>query len=344
MPERFRSSLLELTRARLLETLREPAALFWTFAFPVLLAIALGIAFSSRPPEPVRVAVLGDATLAAALDAHDGIERLDLAGEAAETALRVGRIDLIVRAGQGGPTYAFDPTRPEGRMARRVVDDAVQRGAGRADALAVQEAPLTAPGARYIDFLIPGLIGMNVMSSSMWGTGWTIVLARRHHLLKRLAATPMRRHEFLLSFALARLVFLALEVIALVAAGWLVFDVAVQGSLFTLALTALFGTTCFMGLALLVAARPEDTEVASGWMNVVMLPMWLLSGVFFSYERFPEAVHPVLRLLPLTALNDALRAVINEGAPLADQLDQLAVLAGWSLLTFLLARRFFKWR
>jgi ABC-type polysaccharide/polyol phosphate export permease len=148
----------------------------------------------------------------------------------------------------------------------------------------------------------------------------------------------------LLSFALARLVFLALEVIALVAAGWLVFDVAVQGSLFTLALTALFGTTCFMGLALLVAARPEDTEVASGWMNVVMLPMWLLSGVFFSYERFPEAVHPVLRLLPLTALNDALRAVINEGAPLADQLDQLAVLAGWSLLTFLLARRFFKWR
>ncbi|MFH1462765.1 MAG: ABC transporter permease [Pseudomonadota bacterium] len=344
MADRVRSSLLELTRARLLETLREPAALFWTFAFPVLLAVALGFAFSSRPPEPVRVAVLGDPLLAAQLDAAEGVARLELVGEEAENALRVGRIDLIVRAGGGPPAYAFDPTRPEGRLARRVVDDALQRAAGRWDPLAAQEAPLTAPGARYIDFLIPGLIGMNVMSSSMWGTAWVIVLARRHKLLKRLAATPMRRHEFLLSFALARAVFLALEVVALVAAGWLLFGVAVQGSLLTLALTALLGTTCFMGLALAVAARPEDTEVASGWMNVVMMPMWLLSGVFFSYERFPAALHPLLRLLPLTALNDALRSVMNEGAPLTHQLGRFAVLIGWSLVTFLLARRLFKWR
>lgn len=344
MPDRLRSSLVELTRARLMETLREPAALFWTFAFPVLLAVALGLAFSSRPPEPARVAVLGNPILSSQLDAVAGIERLELAGEEAEAALRVGRIDLIVRAEEGAVTYAFDPTRPEGRVARLQVDAALQRAAGRTDPLAAREAPLTAPGGRYIDFLIPGLIGMNVMSSSMWGTAWTIVLARRHKLLKRLAATPMRRHEFLLSFALARVVYLGLEVVALVTAGWLIFGVAVQGSLLTLALTALLGTCCFMGVALAVAARPEDTEVASGWMNVVMLPMWVLTGVFFSYERFPAAVHPLLRLLPLTALNDALRSVMNEGGTLTDQLGRFAVLIGWGLVTFLLARRFFKWR
>lgn len=338
--------LVELTWARLVETVREPAALFWTFAFPVILAIGLGIAFASRPPEPSRVAILGSPAQVEDLGARlasDRLERVDLDPSQVDAALRTGRVDVLVVPGDP-VEYRFDPTRPEGRVARALVDDVLQRSAGRADVVATADREVTEPGGRYIDFLVPGLIGLNIMSSSMWGTGYNIVLARRRKLLKRLAATPMRRSHFLLSFMLARVVFLVAEVVALLVAGWLLFHVGVHGSVLAVLFVSLLGAMSFMGLALLVASRPDDTEVASGWMNVVMLPMYILSGAFFSYERFPDAVHPFLRALPLTALNDALRALMNQGASLASQGVELGVLALWGLAGFVLALRFFRWQ
>lgn len=350
MARRGMHPLLELTRARLLEMIREPGAVFWTFGFPVLLAIGLGIAFASRPPEPVRVAVVGPeaARVVDLLVAETEVELPDLAPEEVNPALRTGRVDLVVAAGEEEGaltvTYRLDPARPQARLARHVVDEAIQEARGRRDPVPSQQQVVTEQGGRYIDFLMPGLIGLNVMSSSMWGTGYTIVLARRRKLLKRLAATPMLRAHFLLSFALARLVFLVLEVAALVLAGWLIFRVAVHGSILVLSLVSLLGALSFMGVALLVASRPRDTEVASGWMNVVMLPMWILSGAFFSYERFPEPFLPFIRALPLTALNDALRAVMNDGAGLWATLPELGILAAWGLAGFVLAFRLFRWQ
>jgi ABC-type multidrug transport system permease subunit len=352
--------LVELTLARLREFVREPGAIFWTFGFPVLLAIGLGIAFRSKPASEVRVAVVGQGpgitqTLER-LSVAKGIQPVRLSAADAATALRSGKVDLIVEVAPSAPTagatasgpprliYRFDTLQPESRYARLLVDDALQRALGRQDVLRADRRPVSAKGSRYIDFLIPGLIGLNVMGSSMWGIGYAVVLARRRRLLKRLAATPMRRSHYLLAYIFSRILFLVAEVGLLVAFGWLAFGVAVRGSLLAVTFVALLGSLSFMGLALLVAARPESTEVASGWMNAAMLPMWLLSGSFFSYERFPAAVQPFLKALPLTAFNDALRAVMNDGAALWQTWPSLAVLAAWGAGTFWLALKLFRWQ
>ncbi|MFH2000894.1 MAG: ABC transporter permease, partial [Planctomycetota bacterium] len=200
------------------------------------------------------------------------------------------------------------------------------------------------PGSRYIDFLIPGLVGLNLMGSGMWGIGFAVVVARTRKLLKRFAATPMRRSHYLASFALSRLVFLGFEVVAVVGFGWVFFDVEIHGSLAALALVTLVGAASFAGLGLLAAARPRTVEAVSGWMNFIMLPMWLLSGTFFSYERFPEIFRPFIRALPLTALNDALRAVMNDGAQLVTTWPQLAILSAWGAISFVTAVRIFRWQ
>ena len=326
---RARPSIVELTLTRIRLFFREPSAVFWTFGFPILLSIALGVAFRNRPPGPVSVAVEegdGAADVAAVL-ARDGqirVRRLD--PRAAGDALRVGRVALVVRAGPPR-TYAFDPTRPESRLARFVVDDAIQGAAGRADLVPVREARVTEPGSRYIDFLVPGLIGLNIMSSGMWGIAWVIVETRQKKLLKRLVATPMRRGEFLLSFVFLRMLFLLLELPVLLGFAWLAFGVGVRGSLALLVALALLGALAFSGLGLLVASRAQNSQTASGLINLVMMPMFILSGVFFSAANFPDAIQPAIRALPLTALNDAMRAVMNEGATLAAVAPQALGLA-----------------
>jgi len=347
-PTRRYEPLVELTRARVLEFVREPEAVFWTFVFPVLLALALGIAFRSKPAARAEVAVVtGERTAAVELvaelqrDPRLAIQVLPPA-DAAE-ALAKGRVDVVADLADG-IVYRWDPDRPEGRAARLAVDDALQRALGRVDVATAADETETRPGARYIDRLIPGLVGLNLMGSGMWSIGFSVVVARTRKLLKRFAATPMRRSDYLASFALSRLAFLALEVAAVVGFGWLFFRVEVRGSLWALGAISLAGAASFAGLGLLVAARPRTVEAVSGWMNFVMLPMWLVSGTFFSYERFPAVVLPAIRALPLTALNDALRAVMNDGASLWSTAPELGVLVAWGAIGFGVAVRIFRWQ
>lgn len=369
---RVNHPLVELTLTRLREFLREKEAVFWVFIFPVLLAFALGIAFRNTPPEKQRIAV--ERIGAGAQDANSNeifraltnsneVEPVLLAPAEAKQALHSGKVSLIVRprpVNAGAPVepstgnnatafsgeldYQYDPTRPESKVARLAVDDALQRALGRADVMVAGDQKTVEPGARYIDFLIPGLIGLNLMGSGMWGLGFTVVQARGRKLLKRFAATPMRRSHYLMSFMFSRLVFLALEVIALVAFGWLVFGVVVRGSVLSVALLALLGGLTFSGLGMLVAARPQTIEGVSGLMNFVMLPMWLLSGTFFSSSRFPEIFQPFIKALPLTALNESLRSVMNDGASLASNWTALVVLLVWCLLSFAIALKIFRWQ
>lgn len=339
------NSLLELTRARVVEFLREPEALFWVFIFPVLLALALGIAFRSKPVDRPQVAVVGlDGPTLTALQGDSTLAVLPLDEAAAEKALRKGTVDVLVVAAGDSVIYRYDVTREESLAGRLAADAAVQRARGRQDVVATADQTHRRAGARYIDFLIPGLVGLNLMGSGMWGLGFAIVSARTRKLLKRFAATPMRRSHYLASFAISRLLFLGVEVAAVVGFGWLIFGVKVYGSIVALALVALIGATTFAGLGLLVAARPRSIEAVSGWMNLVMLPMWLLSGTFFSYERFPAAVLPAIRALPLTALNDALRAIQNDGAALVTTWPQLVILLAWGLISFVVAVRVFRWQ
>lgn len=338
--------MLELTRARLTEFLREPEAIFWVFVFPVLLALGLGIAFRNRPAESVRVAVQAApdaARLAGSLDSVSGLSARVMEETAARNALRTGKLAIVVVPGES-VTYLYDPTRNDSRLARLLVDRAVQEAAGRSDPLRVDDAHLTEPGSRYIDFLIPGLLGLNLMGSGMWGIGFNIVQARRKKLLKRLLATPMRKSHYLGAFILSRFVFMILEVVALVGFGWLVFDVRVHGSLADLMVVTVIGALAFAGLGLLAASRARTIEGVSGIMNLVMLPMWIFSGVFFSYANFPEAMQPFIKALPLTPLNDALRSVMIDGAPLEANMLRLVILTSWGAIAFVAALRIFRWR
>lgn len=346
MRERRLFPLVELTAARVREFLREPEAVFWVFAFPVLLALALGFAFRQKAPERVPVGVVegpGAAAAAEALSRSPALKPRVLSAYEGAEALRTGKVSLLVTPGDP-PAYRFDPTRPDARVARLEVDDALQRAAGRVDPLAPREEPVSETGGRYVDFVVPGLLGLNLMGTGMWGIGFSIVNARTRKLLKRLVATPMRRSDYLLSQILARLVFLAAEVAVLVGFGWAALGVAVRGSLALLGLVCLTGAMSFAGLGLLVAARARTAEGVSGLMNLVMLPMWIVSGVFFSSERFPDAARPFIDALPLTALNDALRGVMNEALPLSGVLGELGVLALWGVASFALALWLFRWR
>jgi ABC-type multidrug transport system permease subunit len=195
-----------------------------------------------------------------------------------------------------------------------------------------------------VDFLVPGLIGMNLMGSGLWGLGFTVVIARARKLLKRFAATPMKRSHYLLSFMLSRLVFLVLEVAAVVIFAIVAFGFTVRGSWLSLVAIIVLGGFTFSGIGLLVAARPTTIEGVSGLMNFIMLPMWLLSGTFFSSERFPHVLQPFIKALPLTALNNLLRAVMNEGAPLSANWIPIAVLLAWFLVSFVVALKIFRWQ
>jgi ABC-2 type transport system permease protein len=348
--------LIELTRARIVEFLREPEAVFWVFIFPVLLAFALGLAFRGSAPNRPRVAVEANngvqaERIAEALRRSEAIETIVLPPADAARELRTGKVALVVAVNSAmesaelpGVTYRFDARRGESRTARLLTDDALQRGFGRQDLVRSSEQLVTETGARYIDFLIPGLIGLNLMGSGMWGLGFAIVQARTRKLLKRFAATPMRRSHYLLSFMLSRLIFLTLEVLAVIGFGWIVFGVRVQGSFVSLIAILLIGAMMFAGLGLLIAARPNTIEGVSGWMNLVMLPMWLTSGTFFASSRFPEAVQPFIQILPLTALNDSLRAVINEAAPIGAVLPDIGIMMLWGILSFVAALKIFRWQ
>jgi ABC transporter DrrB family efflux protein len=340
------SPLLQLTLWRVREFLREPEAVFWVFAFPVLLAFALGLAFRNKGPEPVAVGVLdgeGTAAVEEALGMHPSIEAVVLDSAEAARRLRTGRISILVIPGD--PVgIRYDSARAESQLARLAVSDALQQAAGRRDVAEIREQRVTEVGSRYIDFLIPGLLGMNIMGTGMWGVGFAVVKARSGRLLKRFLASPMRRSDYLLSHMLARLVFLGLEVGALLIFASLVFGVPVRGSWIALALVVLLGAAAFSGLGLLVASRAKTIEGVSGLMNLVMVPMWILSGVFFSSANFPEVMQPFIKGLPLTALNDALRAVMIDGASLAAAIPLLLIVAVWGVLSFGVALRVFRWQ
>lgn len=343
---RPRPPVVELTLVRLREFVREPEAVFWVFIFPILMTCALGLAFRSRsePPAIVGIALGGEGdAIAATLTHAGGVDIKRFAAPDLDRALARSDVQLVVVP--GSPVgYRFDPTRAESRLARRIVDDALQRAGGRADPIAVSNQPVEVAGSRYVDWLVPGLLGMNIMSTGLWGIGFSVVTARTRKLLKRLVASPMRKRDYLLGHLFGRLVFLVIEVAALVGFSTLVFGVPMRGSWLMLGATCLIGGLSFGGLGLLVASRARTVEAVSGLLNLVMLPMWLLSGVFFASSNFPEAMQPVIHLLPLTALNDALRAVMLEGAGPSALARTWAVLAGWAAVTFPAALWLFRWR
>jgi len=336
--------LTQLTLVRFREFLREPEALFWTFVFPILLAAGLGLAFRNRPPEVLQVGAV-TANLAQSLRTDNRLSVRKFTPTAGLQALRAGKIAMLAAPGTGGViVYEYDDTNPEGRTARMLADQAVQRAAGRTDLVGSHDRILREPGSRYIDFLVPGLLGMSLMNSGIWGIAFTLVDSRRKKLLKRLVATPMPRHHYLLSFALSRLLVLVAEVGVLLGFSALVFQVPARGSWLGLTVLCVLSSLAFGAMGLLIGSRVQTVEAASGIMNLVTMPMWILSGVFFSAQRFPDALQPTIKALPLTAIIDALRGNMLQGASLMRLAPQLAILGGWMIVCFTAALKIFRWR
>ncbi len=341
-------SLVQLTLVRFREFIRQPEAVFWTFVFPMLLAVGLGLAFRSKAPDKPKIGVVvstpAATSIAASLKKDSSLIVEQFSDSAGARALRTAKVALLVVPDANGVRYVYDPQRNESVFARLVTDRSVQAAGGRVDPVRVSERRVTDKGSRYIDFVIPGLLGMNLMGSGVWGIGFAIVDSRGKRLLKRFMATPMSRAEYLMSFLLSRLFFLILEVVTLLGFGALVFGVPMRGSMVQLGIICLFSALAFSALGLLIASRAKTVEGVSGLMNFVMLPMWIFSGVFFSSSNFPQIVQPLIKALPLTAVNDALRANMLEGTQITALSLEMTVILAWLVVSFVLALKLFRWR
>ncbi len=347
------SALGQLVLARLREFYREPEAVFWVYGFPILMVVALGIAFRNKPVERISVDVPQGPEAEAVQKALAQEEKFVVKINDEETTrvrLRTAKTDVVVvpqiSPGSTKPAYEYryDPTRSESLLARDRVDDALQRAAGRKNEVPTSNVEVDEPGGRYIDFLIPGLLGMSIMGGGLWGVGFVTVDMRIRKLLKRFIATPMRKSQFLAGIMISRILFLIPEVLVILIFSRIAFGVVIQGSIVAVVVLIALGAFTFMGLGLLVASRAKTIEAVSGLMNLVMLPMWVLSGIFFSSERFPAAAQPFIKAIPLTPLIDALRAVMQEGTPLLSLLPEMGILLLWGVVTFVLALRWFRWQ
>lgn len=337
------SSLYQLTMTRLKLTLREPEAIFWIFIFPILLAAGLGIAFRNRPADVLPVGATTP-QLTQALAADKGLKAAEMDEASGLHAIATGEIVLLAEQGPDGVLYRYDDTNPDARTARMIADRAIQVAAGRHDAVTAQNELIHEVGSRYIDFVVPGLLGMNLMGSAMWGLGFSIVDGRQKKLLKRMVASPMPRWQFLTGYLLSRLGMLVIEVVLFLAFARVAFGVPFRGPLWELAMVCLLTSLTFSALGLLVASRAKTMEAVSGLMNLVMFPMWILSGVFFSASRFPAVIQPLVKALPLTAAIDAMRGNMLQGTQLAAMWAPVAILLAWLVVPFAVSLKIFRWR
>jgi len=337
------SSLFQLTSARFRLFFREPEAVFWIFVFPILLSVGLSIAFRNRPADVLQVAAT-TTHLTQSLNADKGLSATRVGEEDGRKALATGRILLLAVQAPDGVVFDYDSTNPDARTAKLIAERALEKTAGQRENVQITSQQVHEAGARYIDFVIPGLLGMNLMSSAIWGLGFSIVEARQKKLLKRLVASPMPRWQYLASFLLSRLLLLVIEVGVFLGFARIVFGVPFRGPIWELALVCVLASLSFSALGLLIASRAKTMEAASGLMNLVMLPMWILSGVFFSASRFPDVLQPFIQALPLTAAIDALRGNMLQGYSAEHLVAPVAILLTWLLVSFAIALRIFRWR
>ncbi len=342
--------LTQLFLARFREFIRQPEAVFWAYVFPLVMVIALGLAFRSEPVEAVAVAVQEGPLAEETAQRLGSDERFDVSVHSLDECrqrLRVGHSELVVIAesptGMPRYTYLYDPTRPGSVLARNTADDALQRAAGRRDVARTSDEQVSEPGSRYIDFLVPGLLGMGLMGGGVWGVGFAIVDMRIRRLLKRFMGTPMKKSHFVASIMLSRMVFMVPEIVVLLVFSRLLFGVTNHGSYWLVGLLVVLGAFEFAGIGLLIASRAKTLEAMSGLMNLALVPMWIGSGIFFSADRFPDVVQPLITVLPLTPLIAALRNVMQEGAGMTGILPELGLVCAWGIVTFVVSLRLFRW-
>ncbi len=363
---------IQLILIHVREFYREPAVLFWSFLFPILMAWGLGIAFNKKPEVTKTIAVvfeekqsieifekqIAKANYEYKLDSHSntyyysfnygnenmGITHFRLkpvSHQEADLMVKRGNSSMIITLENEKLQYNFDNHNSDAQLSYLQLSSVFS-----GDALSAQHAeikPITEKGTRYIDFLIPGLIAMNVMMSTMWGVSYTLIEARTKKLLRRMVATPMKRWEYILSHIVARIVLCFVEAAIIFSFAYYYFDITIEGSILAFIVLFISGILAFSGVSVLMASRTSKTQVGNGLINLIVMPMMLLSGIYFSYYNFPDFVVPFIQALPLTMLADGIKAIFNESAGFAEVLKYIIVLNALGLFTFVLGLKFYKW-
>lgn len=342
------SSLFQLCLSRLREFIRQPDVIFWTYGFPLLMLLAMGLAFRNTGPAPIAIDVIGPRADAVATLLNKPPNRLAIVGDPIEWKKRLqsGKTSVVVVTSEEEGRFEFwsEPSRAESQLARATVEAALLRERSPASALQITDARLDEVGTRYIDFFVPGMLALNLMGGGLWGVGYVIVDMRIRKLLKRLMATPMKRWHFLLSVVIVRLLFSVCEVAVILLFSYFAFGVVCRGSLLELSVVMTIGGATFGGIGLLLASRVKSAQAIGGLMNLIMLPMWIVGGVFFSSERFPDQIQPVLKSLPFVAMVDSLRAIMMDGESIRTLAVPIAVMTVWGVVCTVIALKIFRWR
>lgn len=362
------NQLYQLFKTQFLLTIREPEVLFWGMIFPVLISIGLGLAFTQQQETKFNVILVekDHTQLDSLLTIYATVEHnkkgefynwkisnettgntsfrfTDGDWESAIISLKRGEADVIITDSLGSPVYHFDPHNSQSQLAYMKLTALVMSPEASMNTASEDIKPLTLMGVRYIDFLVPGLITFGLMSSIMWGISYTIIERRSQKLLRRMVATPMKKSYFLFSLMFVRILMNVVESLILFFFAWLIFDIQIQGNIGALVVLFLAGNIAFTGIAILVASRTTKTEVGTGWINAVQMPMMLLSGIFFSYHNFPEWSIGAIKLLPLTALTDGVRSIFNEGAGWVEVIYPTCVLSALGFICFVIGMKLFRW-
>jgi len=346
-------SFAELTKCRLREFIREPSAAFFVFSMPILWMIILGLAFSSKHKEEISIgliipSVLKDSKstqkLLKNLTREDHFKIIEASQTELRRKLRQNQISFILEVNEDfNLSYIYDATNPKSLLHKYEVDNLIQAEFGRRDSLATKDHPYTPSGSRYIDFLVPGLLALSLLTTSLFGTGMIIVVSRREKLLQRFLVTPMKPIEYFLSHITSRLIIVFFEVLAILLAAYFFFGFFVEGSLFSYFLVSFLGALCFTSLAILCSSRGKNSSAYSGFSNLIMILLMLLSGIWFSRGNFPIWLQNLSVFSPLSALVDALRKIALEGESLFQLTPEVSILLVYSLIFIGLSRKTFRW-
>lgn len=366
----FNNQLYRLIIAHLKEIIREPAVLFWGIGFPILMAWGLGVAFTTKKEMSREIAVI---ELAGSLsnqktslnniiklnsNKQNGDYSLFLKNEKvgninltfhecstneAQILLKKGTISLIIKVINNKMYYYFDPANSEAQLLYQLVKGVANYGPGYYSSHQEEIKPLTVRGTRYIDFLIPGLLAMGIMMSSSWGISYTLIDRRSKKLLRRMVATPMKKSNLLMALIFARFCMNLVEAVLLFFFAWIYFGIHIQGNIFALIMLFIAGNIAFAGISVLISSHTSNPEIGNGLINAIVTPMMVVSGIFFSYQHFPEWTLPIIKHLPLTMLADGARSIFNEGAGMMQIWKGTLILTITGITTFVIGLKIFKW-
>jgi ABC-2 type transport system permease protein len=370
--------LWQLILALFREIIREPGVLFWGILFPILMSLGLGLAFTKKADVIRKVAIINNSEISGVTSVNSVVadflqkhceknlkeekeewrwkcvikdEKLgnsiflfyNLRWDEGMKLLKRGTINVLVAGFKDSVEYHFDPMNSDAELTYLKLSSIVGKGEILDVKAGSEIKPLTIKGTRYIDFLVPGLITMGVMMSCMWGISYGIIEKRSKKLLRRLVATPMKKSHFLIALIAVRTTMNLIESLVLLLFSLFAFKLSIQGDLTALIILYLAGNIAFSGIAVFVSSHTSNTEVGNGLINFVVMPMMVLSGIFFSYHNFPDWSIGVIKNLPLTMLTDGIRSIFNEGAGYSEIALPVLILTATGVVLFSAGLKIFKW-